>query len=323
MSSRVRLALVTTFIVLVVVFFALYLHDLDWSVLGDLTFTWWLVVLASLVSLAFRFWGVMIWALILRDLGAPRLPRFPVLADIYAKAWMGRYIPGTVAWIGGKIYLASQQGIAKSRLAVSSLLEAGMQIVASMFVALLILGLDPRLDVISTTMKAFMVGLALAMLLILVPPVFNRATRFAFRLIKRESALAEVRTNATATIRSFVLYSIGTVLAGSSYFFLTKAMYPQINAADDFWFIVGAFTLAGALGMATPLLPSGIGVRDGVQLVLLTLIMPGEFALAITVASRLWSALVDLLFLGTAVLGRKVLARHDTVPGPVTPPPPG
>lgn len=309
MSSRIRFALVATFVVLVVAFFALYLRDLDYSTFEELTFTWWLVLLATVISVAFRFWGVLIWKLILRDLGATSLPSFPVLGDIYAKAWMGRYIPGTVAWIGGKIYLASRQGIAKSKLAVSSLLEAGMQIVAAMSVSLLILGLDPRLDVISTQVKVAMVVLAVGMLAILLPPVFNTTTRLAFRLIRREAALQEVRTNSVATVRSFVLYAIGTLIAGTSYFFLTKALYPPINAAEHFWFIVGAFTLAGALGMATPLLPSGIGVRDGVQLVLLSLIMPTEIALAVTVASRLWSALVDLVFLAAAIVARRVWIR--------------
>ncbi len=319
MSRRLQLVAMATFIIAIIVFFAFYLKDIDYAVLADLSFSWPLLVIATVISLMFRYWGVFIWRTILSDLGSTDLPPFLVLSNVYAKAWMGRYIPGTIAWIGGKIILASRLGISRSRLTVSSLLEAGMQVVASLFVALLILGLDSRLDVISTQVKIVMVLLAVASLTILLPPVLNFVLSVAFRLIRRQEAFLELRTNGRATFRSFVLYVGGTVLSGSAYFFLTKALYPPINAADDFWFIVGAFTLAGALGMATPLVPSGLGVRDGVQLVLLSIIMPKEIALAVTVASRLWSAAVDLLFLVSAQLfhlGHRRLSGPSTTPDP-------
>lgn len=59
---------------------------------------------------------------------------------------------------------------------------------------------------------------------------------------------------------------------------------------------MGAFNLAGAIGMLAIAVPSGLGVRDGIQLILLGVIMPPEIALAITVAARLWSLLIDVLF---------------------------
>jgi uncharacterized membrane protein YbhN (UPF0104 family) len=75
-------------------------------------------------------------------------------------------------------------------------------------------------------------------------------------------------------------------------------------------YCVGAYNLAGALGMATPILPSGIGVRDGVLLLLLTFVLPSEIAVALTVLSRLWSVIVDLLFYLLAALN----VRHRKVP---------
>lgn len=283
------------FLILVVVFFALYLRDIDYSVFKELRINWVLLLIATIISLGFRYWGVFIWRFILKDLGANNLPRFSLLTHVYAKAWMGRYIPGTVTWIASKIYLANKLGISKSRLAVSSLLEGGMQIVASMAVALLILGIDPRLDVISPQIKLVMILIAVCALVVLYPPIFNTLLRKAYSIIRRRRAYDELRTNGKATIRSFILYALGAILVGSSYYFLTASLYEGTDGSM-YWYIVGAFTLAGALGMATPFVPSGLGVRDGAQLVLLSLIMPKEIALAITVFSRLWSALVDVLF---------------------------
>lgn len=283
------------FIILVVLFFVLYLKDIDYKAFSGLRFSWWPLIAGTVISLGFRYWGVFIWRTILSDLGARNLPPFTVLSDVYAKAWMGRYIPGTVTWIAGKIYMASKLGISKSRLTVSSILEAGVQIVATLSLSLFILALDPRLDVISSQVKLFLIGLAVVSLIALLPPVLNRALATVFRLVRKKAAYDELRTNGRATFRSFILYVIGALIAGSSYYLLTVALYPQVGI-DSYWFIVGAFTLAGALGMATPFVPSGLGVRDGVQLVLLSLIMPKEIALAVTVFSRLWSAVIDVIF---------------------------
>lgn len=308
-STRGGLLLKIAFIGLIVLFFALYLRDIDYSNFSNLQIDWGYLLLASLISLGFRYWGVVIWRYILIDLGAKTLPSFTVLSNVYAKAWMGRYIPGTVTWIAGKIFMASKLGISKTKLAVSSLLEGGMQIVATMAVSLLILGFDSRLDVISPDIKFALVLLGLLSLVTLLPPVFNRLLAIVYRLVRKGKTNAELKTNGRAVVRSFALYAIGTLIMGSSYYFLTASLTPSVTP-DMYLYFVGIFSLSGALGMATPLVPSGLGVRDGAQLILLSLIFPKEVALAITVVSRLWSAVVDVLFYVIATAHHKITARH-------------
>ncbi len=305
MNSRYKRVGTIIFIALIVAFFVVYLRDIDYAQLSSLELSWSLLAVATLLSLAFRYWGVLVWRFILRDLGAKELPKFYELANVYAKAWMARYIPGTVAWIAGKVYMANKLGISKSRLTVSSILEGGVQVVASIAVSLVILAFDPRLDVISSDAKLAMVVLAVLLVAALYPPLFNFILRKTYRFIRGKEAFAELHSNMRATLRSFLLYSAGAVVAGSSYYFLTIAIYPAVGP-ESFWYIVGSFTLAGALGMATPFVPSGLGVRDGVQLVLLSIIMPKEIALAITVFSRLWSAVVDVLFYLVATSYKKI-----------------
>jgi len=305
--KRFEPAIKIAFVVLIILFLVLYLRDIDYSKFSHIHLNWWLLTIATLISLAFRYWGVFIWRYILKDLGAHDLPPFINLSDVYAKAWMARYIPGTIAWIAGKIHFASKYGISKSRLAVSSLLEGGMQITASLAVSLLILGLDPRLNVISKDIKLVMVLIGLSFIIMLFPPIFNRVVGMMHRIVKRQPAGKELRVNGKAIVRSFILYSIGTLIMGSSYYFLTASLTHV--TPDLYFYFVGAFTLSGALGMATPFVPSGLGVRDGAQLVLLSIIFPKEVALVITVFSRLWSVAVDILFYLTA----KVFMRSHKV----------
>jgi uncharacterized membrane protein YbhN (UPF0104 family) len=280
-------------------FFAYYLTTINYSSLSSLKINWQLMALASLTSLGFRYWGAFIWRTILIDLGAKQLPPFRILVDIYAKAWMGRYIPGTVTWIAGKVYLASRLGISKSRLAVASLLEGSMQIVAVMAISLIIIGLEPRLNVIPLSVKLAMAALGIVLVLILKPSIFNKFVRKAYKLVRKKEAYSELNTNSKATIRSFILYGIGAFISGTAFFFLTMAIAPNVTW-HMYFYLVGAFNLAGAVGMLAIFVPSGLGVRDGLLLVLLNAVFPPEIALVITIVSRLWSAIIDVLFLAVA-----------------------
>ena len=299
LRSIPRRVIELVFLVCVVAFFALYLHGLNWDQLAHLHYSWWYLVAATVFATAFRFWAVMIWRYILTDLGASKLPGFRLMADVYAKAWMGRYIPGTVTWIAGKVYMASAYGISKSRLAVSSLLEGGMQIIALMVVAMLLLGFDPRLTVIPLKYKIVMIILAGCLLLVLTPAIFNRILRLAYFAVKKKEPHDELFINRRAVIRSFILYAFGGFIAGLSEFFIVRTIVPGLPW-HDFWFVVGSFNLAGALGMLAIGVPSGIGVRDGAILLLLSAILPKELALAITVTSRIWGAFADVVFFAIA-----------------------
>lgn len=286
------------FFALIVWFLVLYLQSIDTNKLRQLTIDWKYIAIGSALSLIFRYWGAFIWRVILRALGANHLPSFTTTTDVYARAWMGRYIPGTVPWIAGKVYLASTWGISKSRLAVASLLEGGSQVLAITFVSFLVLGFDPRLNVLKPAAKLSLIFLGLLLLVVLIPKVFNGFIHLAYRLVKRKTVPDELRINTSAVIRSFVLYALGALLTGASCFFVILAVAPHL-AFSDIWFVIGAFGLATVAGMAAPFAPSGLGVRDGIQLALLTAILPKETALAATILLRLWSVAIDLLFLLT------------------------
>lgn len=283
------------FIALIVIFFALYLSDIDYSRISGIEPSWLWLTMASLIALAFRYLGVFVWRRILLDLGAQKVPRFRTLSSIYAKAWMGRYVPGKVTWIAGKVYLASSQGISKSRLAVASTLEAVVQVVALTTVSLLLVGLDVRTAVIWPEVKILLVLFAVVMIVLLHPRIFNWMIQFVYRTVARKPAHPELQSNKKSVYSSFILYSIGTFVSGASYFFLVFSLVEGASW-QLFFYIVGTYGLAGAIGMAIPLLPSGLGVRDGVQLVLLSAVFSKEISLVLVVYSRLWSSLIDVLF---------------------------
>lgn len=308
-SARKLLARIIplAFYALLITFLALYLRSVDFSKLAHLHLNWWYLILASLFSLVSRYLGTFTWLTILRSLGARDLHLQKQLIYVYAKAWMGRYIPGTAPWILGKIYFASKHGIAKQKLAISSLLEGGLEIVTLLVFALALLIFDKRLNVLGTGFKALMVGVAVAGIVILIPSVFNRLIRQAYKLIRHKDIEAEHLATNQTILRGTSLYLVNSLINGTSLFFIAKGVDPSL-AYHNITFAMGAASLAGAASMLAIFAPSGIGVREGIQLVLFSLIMPRELALAVTIITRLWSVGMDFVFFGLSRLmaGRSI-----------------
>jgi uncharacterized membrane protein YbhN (UPF0104 family) len=283
-------------------FLYLYIQKIDFTDFRSATFVWGFIIIASVFGLAARFWQVFIWFTLLRTLGAKDLrTHTPQLIYVYAKSWIGRYIPGGAPWILSKIYFASKHGISKSKLAVTSLLEGALQVTVVMIVALIILMFDARLNSINDDIKTFILGILVICILAVWPPIFNRLISLAYKVVRRKSIDASDLASTKTITQGALLYIVGAFFSGTALFFITKAVDPGLGYADMLY-VIGVSNLAGAIGMLAVFAPSGLGVREGILLTLLSIIMPTELALVVTVASRLWDIAMDGIFFVTAKL---------------------
>lgn len=283
-----------------VVFLFIYLKSIDFDKFNTVQFDLSLLFTSGLIALTARFWQSNIWLAILKGLGAKDIEKSRrELLYVYAKSWMGRYIPGTAPWILGKIYFASKHGISKNKLAVSSLLEGALQIAVVMAVSFMMLMFDSRLDVIDINYKIIMITVLVGCVVSVYPPVFNKIISIIYKLFKKKVFDKEHYVNNKTIVKGATMYAVGALLSGLSLFFVAKSIYPSLDYSSVF-FVMGTGNLAGVIGMLAIFAPSGIGVREGVQLALLSLIMPTELALLVTITTRLWGVVMDLVFFGIA-----------------------
>lgn len=291
------------FFAAIVVAFGWFLWKLDWASLQRVDIVPELLVLALAITWAYRYYGVLIWRIVLTQLGAHSLPPFRVLVEVYAKAWLARYIPGTVPWIAGKVYLAAEQGISKSRLAVSSIVEAGAQIVGTGIVSTGLLVFDGRVGEAAPYFQMLATAGTAIAAVAMIPLVFNRFIALGMRLFQRDIKVVVSWESVGTPVG---LHAGGTMISGLGFVVLSHSLLPALTASDSL-FLIGAFGLSGVAGMLTPLVPAGLGTRDGAQLLLLLAIMPAPEAALLVIASRLSSALVDVLFWVGAVSARRTL----------------
>lgn len=287
------------FYALVAVFAYFYLKSINWSALSKVQINWWWIAASTVASIAVRYWFASIWMFLLTSLGANLAGQRAELFLVYAKSWLGRYIPGGATWILGKIYFAAKLGISKAKLGISSFLEGALQIIVVLISAAAMLAFDPHVQKLAHGWVWLLLAAAMAGLVTVYPPVFNRVIQFGYSKVRKERLAAEHLPSTKTIGQGIVAFLISSILSGLSFYFVAAAVDPSLGW-DSVLFIIGASNLASALSMLAVFAPAGLGVREGIQLTMLLLVMSPEQALVATVLMRVWSIVTDALFAALA-----------------------
>ena len=298
-----KIAVTVLFYALLIGFLARYLRGTDWGELARLHFSPVYLLAAIPFSLGARLLQPIAWSVLIRGYG-DQPPPYAQLTRVYAISWMGRYIPGKVAWIGAKIFFGREYGIRAATLAATSIAEAALHLMTALVLAFVLVALWGDALVLTSDLRLLAFVALVAMTVFLAPPVFNRMTRWARSVMKAPSDSDADGVSFSTLLAAGWLCILIHTLSGPSTWFVLKSMYPPV-AASLIPELTAAVLLAGTLGTLALFAPAGLGVREGILIVLLGLLVPRSAAVAGVVVLRLWSIAMDLLYYGLAMaLGR-------------------
>lgn len=257
----------------------------------------WLVLGAVLVILSYTWQGLTYTRSV--EWLAPKHPPTRVHLAIWAKSLIARYIPGNVMLVIGRAVMARQWGVPRrTTLAVTvyeQILGLGIAAIGAIgYVAAYGNPSNPRL---------MWVLLAVPLILLSLHPVpFRLLSGFALRLIRRpplETVFSE-RQILILVLR----YAVGTSLLVVGVWALVRsAVGPEVGGP----FEVGlGFLMAFVISFVVFILPSGIGLRDGLLALVLARHLPTGVALAVSVGLRFALIVTEVIFVGLATLaGRR------------------
>lgn len=298
-TRRWKIAVTVLFYALLAGFLARYLRGTDWAELARLRFSPLYLLAAVPFSLGSRMLQPVAWSVLIRGYG-DHPPRYAQLTRVYAVSWMGRYIPGKVAWIGAKIFFGREYGVRASTLAATSVAEAALHLATALVLAFVLIALWGDALVLTGDLRVLALVALLGMLVFLAPPVFNRMTRWARSLTKAPPDADGRGVSYGTLLASGMLYMLIHAMSGPPIWLVLKSLYPAM-AVSLIPELTAAVLLAGTLGTLALFAPAGLGVREGILIVLLGLLLPRSVAVAGVVVLRLWSIVMDLLYYGLAV----------------------
>ena len=298
-----RLLLVLRYVLLAaVVAFAVYYLASQWGPVTQAIseIAWQSAALSFVLLLLGLFFGTLSWTAILNGLG-PRVPTRRA-AQILLVGQLGKYVPGSVWSYVMQMELGRQFGILRPRILITSLYAAGVGVVASLVLGAAALPvLLPERPQLLWLFALLPLGL-----LCLHPRVMTWLASQALRIFRRPP-LTEI-----VSFR-VVLQSTGfAVLAYASY---GTHLWILVNSLEDpdllvLVLLMGAVALAFTASLFAFILPSGIGVRDGILVAAMALVLTIPEATSVTVVSRVMFTAADLLAAAVATMATLVLRRR-------------
>lgn len=238
----------------------------------------------------------------------PSGPHRRVVADIWARSLLGRYVPGNVVMVAGRVVMGSEAGVPRRASLAATVYEQVLALVAAAAGGVLAVAIHGE---VGGGAPVWLVALVPLLLVPLHPRVFRPLSAWALARAKREP-LAEVLSS-RAMVVLFAWYAATAVLLSLAVWALVRSAAGPV--AGDAVLVGGGFLLAFTASMLAFIFPSGLGVREGVFALVLAENLPDEVAIAIAVGVRLVLTAVELVFIGSAALvARRALRARAEAP---------
>lgn len=219
--------------------------------------------------------------------------------SVFTASWLGRYVPTSIPYLAGKVAMGGRIGHSREALVASLLYENALLIAVGAVSSAVII---PIALTGSTNLLVFALVCATGCLSIayLGSPLLLRTLNLAARLLRRSPLTDDRILTPRAVVRVVLMVAIALTLNGAAFSLILLSFvdlsYAEVIAA------AAIFNLAGVAGSAAVPVPSGIGVREGVLIGLLVLIVPIEVAAAAALVARFSALILDLALGGTGWL---------------------
>ena len=288
-------------IILLIFYFLIKSLVSDWNQVKefDWRFDYTLLAISFVVQLVALFWLVKIWERMLRHTGSS--VSYFKLFKVWFFTNLGKYLPGKVWQFLGMIYMLEKEGVPKENSFSTGVLAQAFSVISGLLISIIFLGANLYSQFFSKNPSLMVVGvvLSLAVLALLCyPKVLERIINLGLGILKKEKISLDI--GGKDVIIYLLSYSLSWLLFGLAFLIFVKAMtqadfkmYPMLT---------GAFAFSLNIGFLAIFTPGGIGVREGVLVFLLSSFFPLPVSTLISLLSRLWITVGELLCFLIAVL---------------------
>lgn len=231
--------------------------------------------------------------------GAAKRISYRHSAQAYFASQPMKYLSGNFWILPGRVFLLRGLGYDVSLSSAALLFEMTTQILANALVAVGLISLAGlAAGWYQQAAWAILAGAAVASALLVVAP--SLARRLPLRSAAARQMIAQLaEVPLAARLRNLLLaallYGVMALIAGISFYALTVASAPRFDPAL-LQTAIAVSSLSWLAGFLTPFSPGGVGVREGVIVLLLSPVLGGPQAVTVALLSRVLALAVELVF---------------------------
>ena len=271
----------------------------NWSQVKDAPFTLQpLPFILSTITFVFSYF-IQIWAwyLITLKLKIALSPSETLKTWLYSQ--LGKYLPGKIWLLLGRFYYYESRGKSKKSISVALYFEMVTVIVAAGLIFLAALIFHREIWLFYFWRQSGWLGLLFLLGFVsLHPRVLQKILNWILVQFKREPVSLSVSYSDILWILFICIVS--WVVGGVGFYLFVDSVYPV--APQYILFLTGALAISSTLGLIAIFAPSGLGVREGALVYLLSSIMPTPVAVIISILTRIWMTLIEIGLIGMVYL---------------------
>ena len=290
------------FLVLVVIFLARYFYKNSESYRNlDVSINW--AVFAGAVGFYFLYKITLasLWHYMTK-LNQCGIGYFRAITA-YLYSILGKYIPGKVFMLLARIPAYEEAGAPIRKVTICFFLENICTLLGAAFLFLVSLLFFPN-DILADYTWAT-VGLVVVFFICINPKIINFFLKIMEKLIHKKDM--QIPMTYKQMLKVVLLFIGNWLIVGIGFYMLACSIYPI--PLSEMLYTAGIFGLSCIIGILAIFAPSGLGVREGILVLGLGLIMPSEYAVIISIISRLWMTVSELALIGIAFVVNQVRER--------------
>ena len=253
------------------------------------------VVVLGLFSLTL---AALHWMYIQNKFEKPERGRASIFSwfKIFLYGYIGRYIPGKLSMIFGRLFFLQKMGVSKKSVILSSLYENLIALVSAVIIGsfffILYTGFSPDKFFVQLGIYSF---LLILFFVFISTSLFQKVAHFFLKLMKKENIFIDFLPLKYSVV-SFSIYSCAAIFSGLAFYFFIVSLFPDYMSVQNIYLSIGAISLASVSGALAFVVPAGLGVREGVLVWFLQGVLPLEVAVFVSVAYRVFFMLLEVLF---------------------------
>ena len=266
----------------------------------------WFALAIGLFMLATLFLGAA-WIVLIESVAPGEPHRRGRLMLVFSYSWLGRYVPGTLPFFAGKVYLGTRLGYGTRPLVVTTAVQNVLEILISAVVGATMIVASQGL----TAGGGRFIALALlpsAALAALHPAVLRRVVDASLRVLRRDPLPDGALPPTRALMAASLFVATNQAINGIALWIILRAVGSA--SVDDIFLATGALSLAGVAGILVVLVPAGLGVRDTALTALLASRFTVEVAALAAIMLRLLTIVADLALFALAFIIDVVAGTH-------------
>ena len=281
----------------------------DEVVAKGVTFDWrWILATLFLVA-AVPLTGLC-WRRIVLVLDPAATVGLLEAVSVQCLSWVLKYVPGQVGSVANKVIWAQRRGISRTLVLISFIYENVFLLLASFVpaVAILLIALGPELFGENAVTLLLPLIALIPLVLVAWRPFFHRLIAIPARRLLKQDVPASYFLSTGQTLRSIVEFVGPRILNAVGFVVLAASI---TDVAPEQWLVFGAaYVLGAAVGILAIFVPSGLGVREAVIVLILSQYIPTTDAIIISLVSRLLFTIGDVAIAGIYFLTRRTTPKE-------------